>query len=192
MERSWIRFPWIFSYAMYTPALVGWCKDTAATCDPDEFTPEAGYNLRPAMYNRQTELLIAITYYNVLRFASRLISRKTKCWHLVHFMVSWKTFERYAIKSRRHSGIAILQHGKRSSSVSFSTESILVTLEHWMYCKQSVYSKMVSWRKISMAKRLYLLSISCLTPDYAYLWSHLTSRHYPWTATHYPWPKWRT
>lgn len=38
--------------------------DTAATCDPDEFTLKNGYNLRPAMYNRHTELLIAITYYN--------------------------------------------------------------------------------------------------------------------------------
>ncbi|KAL4751816.1 hypothetical protein BDW72DRAFT_212574 [Aspergillus terricola var. indicus] len=37
---------------------------TAATCDPDEFTLRHGYNLRPAMYNRHTELLIAITYYN--------------------------------------------------------------------------------------------------------------------------------
>ncbi|PQE19455.1 chitin synthase G protein [Rutstroemia sp. NJR-2017a WRK4] len=37
---------------------------TAATCDPDEFTLKNGYNIRPAMYNRHTELLIAITYYN--------------------------------------------------------------------------------------------------------------------------------
>ncbi|KAE8163827.1 chitin synthase-domain-containing protein [Aspergillus tamarii] len=37
---------------------------TAATCDPDEFTLRNGYNLRPAMYNRHTELLIAVTYYN--------------------------------------------------------------------------------------------------------------------------------
>jgi len=37
---------------------------TAATCDPDDFTLQNGYNLRPAMYNRHTELLIAITYYN--------------------------------------------------------------------------------------------------------------------------------
>lgn len=40
------------------------CSDTAATCDPNEFTLHNGYNLRPAMYNRHTELLIAITYYN--------------------------------------------------------------------------------------------------------------------------------
>jgi chitin synthase len=37
---------------------------TAATCDPNDFTLANGYNLRPAMYNRHTELLIAITYYN--------------------------------------------------------------------------------------------------------------------------------
>ena len=37
---------------------------TAATCDPADFTLKNGYNLRPAIYNRHTELLIAITYYN--------------------------------------------------------------------------------------------------------------------------------
>ncbi|RSL82200.1 Chitin synthase 1 [Fusarium floridanum] len=37
---------------------------TAATCDPNDFTIKNGYNLRPHMYNRHTELLIAITYYN--------------------------------------------------------------------------------------------------------------------------------
>ena len=37
---------------------------TAATCDPSDFNIQNGYNLRPAMYNRHTELLIAITYYN--------------------------------------------------------------------------------------------------------------------------------
>ncbi|KAI9885967.1 MAG: NEDD8-conjugating protein ubc12 [Watsoniomyces obsoletus] len=37
---------------------------TAATCDPNDFTLKNGYNLRPAIYNRHTELLIAITYYN--------------------------------------------------------------------------------------------------------------------------------
>ncbi|GAB1206093.1 hypothetical protein APSETT445_004774 [Aspergillus pseudonomiae] len=37
---------------------------TAATCDPNDFTLHNGYNLRPAMYNRHTELLIAVTYYN--------------------------------------------------------------------------------------------------------------------------------
>jgi chitin synthase len=38
--------------------------DTAATCDPNEFTLRNGYNLRPAIYNRHTELLVAVTYYN--------------------------------------------------------------------------------------------------------------------------------
>jgi chitin synthase len=37
---------------------------TAATCDPNDFTLGNGYNLRPHMYGRHTELLIAITYYN--------------------------------------------------------------------------------------------------------------------------------
>ena len=34
---------------------------TAATCDPDDFTPENGWNLRVNQYRRETELLIAIT-----------------------------------------------------------------------------------------------------------------------------------
>jgi hypothetical protein len=38
--------------------------DTAATCDPSDFTLKNGYNLRPAMYNRHTEVLIAVTAYN--------------------------------------------------------------------------------------------------------------------------------
>jgi len=37
---------------------------TAATCDPDEFTEENGWSLRTKMYNRATELLIAVTSYN--------------------------------------------------------------------------------------------------------------------------------
>ncbi|WVF72834.1 hypothetical protein IAT40_007652 [Kwoniella sp. CBS 6097] len=37
---------------------------TAATCDPDDFTPENGWKLKTASYNRETELLIAITSYN--------------------------------------------------------------------------------------------------------------------------------
>ncbi|WVQ74920.1 hypothetical protein IAR50_004528 [Cryptococcus sp. DSM 104548] len=37
---------------------------TAATCDPDDFTPENGWKLKTAGYNRETELLIAITSYN--------------------------------------------------------------------------------------------------------------------------------
>ncbi|KAF2712216.1 glycosyltransferase family 2 protein [Pleomassaria siparia CBS 279.74] len=37
---------------------------TAATCDPNNFTLQNGFNLRTRMYGRHTELLIAITYYN--------------------------------------------------------------------------------------------------------------------------------
>lgn len=37
---------------------------TAATCDPDDFRPENGYNLRIAEYERKTELLVCVTYYN--------------------------------------------------------------------------------------------------------------------------------
>ncbi|KAI0034830.1 chitin synthase [Vararia minispora EC-137] len=37
---------------------------TAATCDPDDFTEANGWSLRTKMYNRQTELLIAVTSYN--------------------------------------------------------------------------------------------------------------------------------
>ncbi|PPQ72193.1 hypothetical protein CVT26_006924 [Gymnopilus dilepis] len=37
---------------------------TAATCDPDEFTEANGWSLRTKMYNRDTEILIAVTSYN--------------------------------------------------------------------------------------------------------------------------------
>ncbi|EAU87177.1 chitin synthase [Coprinopsis cinerea okayama7 len=37
---------------------------TAATCDPDDFTEANGWSLRPKMYGRETELLIAVTSYN--------------------------------------------------------------------------------------------------------------------------------
>ncbi|KAI9728038.1 MAG: Chitin synthase, class 2 [Cirrosporium novae-zelandiae] len=42
--------------------------DTAATCDPNDFTLKNGYNLRSAMYNRHSELIIAVTYYNEDKF----------------------------------------------------------------------------------------------------------------------------
>jgi chitin synthase len=38
--------------------------DTAATCDPDDFILKNGFNLRQPMYNRHTELVVGITYYN--------------------------------------------------------------------------------------------------------------------------------
>lgn len=34
---------------------------TAATCDPDDFTTANGWTLRQNEYNRDTELLIAVT-----------------------------------------------------------------------------------------------------------------------------------
>ena len=37
---------------------------SAATCDPDEFTEENGWSLRTKMYNRETEILVAVTSYN--------------------------------------------------------------------------------------------------------------------------------
>lgn len=37
---------------------------SAVTCDPDEFKNE-GYTLRQAMWNRETELFIVVTMYNV-------------------------------------------------------------------------------------------------------------------------------
>lgn len=37
---------------------------SAATCDPDEFSEDNGWSLRTKMYNRETELLIAVTSYN--------------------------------------------------------------------------------------------------------------------------------
>lgn len=37
---------------------------TAVTCDPDDFKNE-NYTLRPAMWNRETELFIVVTMYNV-------------------------------------------------------------------------------------------------------------------------------
>ncbi|KAH8885871.1 glycosyltransferase family 2 protein [Thozetella sp. PMI_491] len=37
---------------------------TAATCDPNDFTLKNGYDLRPRIYNRHTELFVCVTYYN--------------------------------------------------------------------------------------------------------------------------------
>lgn len=37
---------------------------TAATCEPDEFESK-GFTLRPRIYNRETELFIVMTMYNV-------------------------------------------------------------------------------------------------------------------------------
>jgi chitin synthase len=40
---------------------------TAATCDPDDFTVANGWTLRQNEYNRDTELLIAVTSCELLR-----------------------------------------------------------------------------------------------------------------------------
>lgn len=37
---------------------------TACTADPDDFTEENGWSLRTKLYNRETEILIAVTSYN--------------------------------------------------------------------------------------------------------------------------------
>ncbi|KAF8655299.1 hypothetical protein AX16_003197 [Volvariella volvacea WC 439] len=37
---------------------------TAATCDPDDFDEKHGWSLRTKIYNRQTDILIAVTSYN--------------------------------------------------------------------------------------------------------------------------------
>ncbi|KAG9055104.1 Chitin synthase, class 2 [Serendipita sp. 407] len=37
---------------------------TAATVDPDDFDIDSGWKLRQVIYNRPTELLIAVTSYN--------------------------------------------------------------------------------------------------------------------------------
>ncbi|RAR00376.1 chitin synthase [Stemphylium lycopersici] len=68
---------------------------TAATCDPNDFTLSNGFNLRARMYNRHTELLIAITYYNedkvllartlhgTMRNIRDIVNlQKSKFWHL--------------------------------------------------------------------------------------------------------------
>ncbi|KZT72530.1 glycosyltransferase family 2 protein [Daedalea quercina L-15889] len=59
-------------YSAIEPKWLGMSKSTefshmrytAATCDPDDFTEANGYSLRTKMYNRQTEMLIAVTSYN--------------------------------------------------------------------------------------------------------------------------------
>ncbi|KAI0729316.1 glycosyltransferase family 2 protein [Fomitopsis betulina] len=59
-------------YSAIEPKWLGMSKSTefshmrytAATCDPDDFTEANGYSLRTKIFNRQTELLIAVTSYN--------------------------------------------------------------------------------------------------------------------------------
>ena len=57
---------------------------TAATCEPDDFELE-GYTLRPKIYNRETELFIVMTMYNVLflkSFFLLTIIKLTSFYHL--------------------------------------------------------------------------------------------------------------
>ena len=52
------------AYAVFLFLRVRHMRYTAATCDPDDFTEANGYSLRTKMFNRQTEMLIAVTSYN--------------------------------------------------------------------------------------------------------------------------------
>lgn len=66
---------------------------TAATCDPNDFTLANGYDLRARRYNRHTELLVAITYYNedkvlvsrtlhgVMQNIRDIVTAKSRFWH---------------------------------------------------------------------------------------------------------------
>lgn len=66
---------------------------TAATCDPNDFTLNNGYDLRTRQYNRHTELVIAITYYNedkvlfartlhgVMQNIREIVNIRSKFWH---------------------------------------------------------------------------------------------------------------
>jgi len=46
---------------------------SAVTCDPDQFKAE-NYTLRPAMWNRETELFIVVTMYNVIYRGSTCVA----------------------------------------------------------------------------------------------------------------------
>lgn len=52
------------SYSLLPDADVSHMRYTAATCDPDDFTESNGWSLRTKLYNRETEILIAVTSYN--------------------------------------------------------------------------------------------------------------------------------
>lgn len=53
-----------FSSIADTLRLCSHMRYTAATVDPDEFTQVNGWSLRTKLYNRDTEILIAVTSYN--------------------------------------------------------------------------------------------------------------------------------
>jgi chitin synthase len=51
-------------YAMTSTTEFSHMRYSAATCDPDDFSEANGWSLRTKLYNRQTDLLIAVTSYN--------------------------------------------------------------------------------------------------------------------------------
>ncbi|ORY81796.1 family 2 glycosyltransferase [Leucosporidium creatinivorum] len=58
-ERRWLEMSKAAGRTEFTHV-----RYSASTVDPNEFTPENGWSLRPTLYGRQTELLIACTSYN--------------------------------------------------------------------------------------------------------------------------------
>lgn len=60
---------------------------TAATCEPDEFEAK-GFTLRPKIYNRETELFIVMTMYNV------------SSWHILIFIFFKNIFDMVDIIGR--------------------------------------------------------------------------------------------
>jgi len=63
-DRILVSFASNFVTASTLNALHRHMRYTAATCDPDEFSEANGYSLRTKIYNRETEILIAVTSYN--------------------------------------------------------------------------------------------------------------------------------
>jgi hypothetical protein len=62
LVRDTFLLIYLLSYGLFS--FLRHMRYSAATCDPDEFTEANGWSLRTKMYQRQTELLIAITSYN--------------------------------------------------------------------------------------------------------------------------------
>lgn len=45
---------------------------SASTVDPNDFTPENGWSLRPTLYGRRTELLVSLFLGDEMRFGDEL------------------------------------------------------------------------------------------------------------------------
>ncbi|MBW0485136.1 hypothetical protein O181_024851 [Austropuccinia psidii MF-1] len=79
---------------------------TAVTCDPDDFTREAGWSLRQENYGRQIELLVAITYYN----EDKVLVARTLHGVMVNLKemckASWSEFRKMAERASPESGYA--------------------------------------------------------------------------------------